>query len=113
MSQDPPPKPPQILDYKPGQVLANGDLLQCNVSGGKPLVKKVNFSCSSDPPLEDQQDTIEGSSMLSNVTIKAKDTEGYSMVCVCSAIWEPREDFYTKTSNITVFVSTEDQGNNC
>lgn len=109
-SPDPPLKPPEIFGYNPGQVFTHGELY-CNVSGGKPLVKKVNFSCSSDISLEDQQDTIEGSSLLSYLTIKAKESKGYSMVCVCGAHWEPNKDLYIKTSSITVFVDNDDQGN--
>ncbi|PVD27701.1 hypothetical protein C0Q70_12872 [Pomacea canaliculata] len=106
----PPPKPPKIVGYKAGQVLKNGDNLHCLVSGGKPLVKEVNFSCSSDPPHEDQQDTTKGSLVESSLTIGAVDSSNYSMQCVCGATWEADEDLYSQTSSITVFVHNNDEG---
>ncbi|XP_025103038.1 uncharacterized protein LOC112569462 isoform X2 [Pomacea canaliculata] len=106
----PPVKPPEILGYRVGEMLSNGDNLHCRVSGGKPLVKKVNFSCFSDPPHEDQQDTFHGSFVQSSVTIGAVDAGNYSMVCVCGALWDPSEELYTQTSNITVFVDSNNKG---
>lgn len=109
MIPDPPLEHPKILGYNPGQVLRKGDKLHCRVSGGKPLVKKVNFSCSSDS-LQNKEDTTDSWSVQSSVIINTNRTTNHSLVCVCSAVWEPSEDLYRKISSITVIVSNDEQG---
>lgn len=74
-------------------------------------MKEVNFSCSSEIPHQDQEDITDPSSVQSSVTIDIKDRINLSMVCVCSAIWEPSEDLYRRISSVTVFVNNEVQGN--
>lgn len=73
-------------------------------------MKEVNFSCSSEIPHHDQEDITDGSSVQSSVTIDISNTTNLSMVCVCSAIWEPSEDLYRKISSVTVFVNNDVQG---
>lgn len=72
-------------------------------------MKKVNFSCSSDPPHEDQEDITVDKSVQSSVTIGSVETETYRMVCVCSAIWEPNKDFYLQISSIAVFADRKER----
>lgn len=108
MIPDPPLEHPKILGYNPGQVLRNGDKLHCRVSGGKPLVKKVKFSCSDSH--QHQEDTTDDESVQSSVTINTNRTTNHSLVCVCSAVWEPSEDFYRKNSSITVIMNNDEQG---
>ncbi|XP_025101632.1 mucin-5AC-like isoform X2 [Pomacea canaliculata] len=105
--QYPPSTSPVISGYTPGETKIAGDNLNCTVSGGVPLVTKVNFSCfnASDtslvtPVVVDQLDTVSGSAVSSQVTIPGSGTSSVS--CVCSAVWSPVLQAYTATANVTV-----------
>nr|KAG5693551.1 hypothetical protein BaRGS_011676 [Batillaria attramentaria] len=102
----PPPAPPEIRSSNKAQFLSSGDTLTCIVSGGKPLVSSVHFSCSNPdhpdgpddrngcPDHPDGPDDRNGSSVSSSLTIDTSRATGADTPCVCSAVWEPEPLLY-------------------
>nr|KAG5688321.1 hypothetical protein BaRGS_009953 [Batillaria attramentaria] len=71
MCTDPPESAPMIEGYESGKVVAAGQRLRmtCTVSGGKPLVTSVNFSCPGHPDVE--PDDVADRTVISTLTIGA------------------------------------------
>ncbi|KAK7468145.1 hypothetical protein BaRGS_00036609, partial [Batillaria attramentaria] len=67
----PPESAPMIEGYESGKVVAAGQRLRmtCTVSGGKPLVTSVNFSCPGHPDVE--PDDVADRTVISTLTIGA------------------------------------------
>ncbi|KAK7468148.1 hypothetical protein BaRGS_00036612, partial [Batillaria attramentaria] len=94
----PPETAPMIEGYESGKVVAAGQRLRmtCTVSGGKPLVTSVDFSCPGHPDVE--PDDVTKRAVISTLTIGALAAEDDGILCECSAVWKD-SDAYTLTSN--------------
>ncbi|XP_025100266.1 uncharacterized protein LOC112567712 isoform X2 [Pomacea canaliculata] len=103
----PPKDPPSITGYTPGTVISHGAQLQCSVTGGKPMVSKVIFTCEKLQLVSADSQTIqpENASVSSILTIDSKNNR---VECKCQAVWDPEESLYTLTSQIVVLTQRED-----
>ncbi|KAK7471699.1 hypothetical protein BaRGS_00035672, partial [Batillaria attramentaria] len=98
----PPPSPPTLS----GSIVQAGDIINCTVTGGKPPVSSVQFSCSNNT-WPDQPDTTEGSTVTSSlVLVNASEGE---VRCQCSAKWEPQPELYGthKQDSIIIVMSSD------
>ncbi|KAK7471693.1 hypothetical protein BaRGS_00035666 [Batillaria attramentaria] len=96
----PPSAPPVIERQSSGQYLRSGDNLTCTVTGGKPLVSKISFSCTS-PENPDGSDDISDVSVTSSLTIDTSLASGADTNCTCSGLWEPEAELYFATTDAT------------
>ncbi|KAK7479034.1 hypothetical protein BaRGS_00029704 [Batillaria attramentaria] len=104
----PPTERPVITGYTEGQLLKTGDKLTCTVTGGKPLVSKVIFSCTN-PSHDDQEDNKDTTSVSSTLTIgSARPTNiSWETTCTCSAEWTTQPDLYTLTASVSFALLSE------
>ncbi|XP_070203644.1 uncharacterized protein [Littorina saxatilis] len=99
----PPPEAPGITTNINTTVLSSGDSLTCTVRGGKPVVTSVHFYCTN-PPLSDQEDVTEDTSVSSSVVVDTAKATNASMHCHCSAVWDPEPDLYAATYSDMTFL---------
>lgn len=99
---DPPKKPPVITGFTSGNIISHDTQLRCKVSGGKPVVSKVIFTCERLPRPYTCEPTNGSDRTESALVVNhapPSDTNN-SVLCTCRAVWEPREDMYTQTSQM-------------
>ncbi|XP_025101115.1 mucin-5AC-like [Pomacea canaliculata] len=102
--QYPPATAPNI-SVGTGQSLATGDNLTCTVTGGKPVVSRVTFSCynlsvtvQSDIIITDSVDVVQQSSVSSPLTVPSSGSS--SVRCICTAEWTPQPDLYRLSTSV-------------
>ncbi|KAK7479038.1 hypothetical protein BaRGS_00029708, partial [Batillaria attramentaria] len=93
----PPPVPPKLSGYTRGKPLQPGDSPKCTVTGGKPLVSSVNFSCSEDA-YPDQPDIVQDNSVISPLVNASEKSTTRKLRCRCAAHWELDPELYTLTA---------------
>ncbi|XP_070202737.1 uncharacterized protein [Littorina saxatilis] len=93
----PPPSPPFLTQTNTVQP---GDVITCRVSGGKPSVTNVTFHCQH-PDHADREDDVsdDGGTVSSSVTVNTSHVYNQSMLCSCSAHWDPEPGLYNETTN--------------
>lgn len=99
---DPPPGPPMIEGLKDNQLLFVGDnlTLTCTVSGGKPLVSFVNFTCGQRTGTLMYTDTSVSSILTyPSLAVTDKDTK-----CHCAASWQPEKQLYQKEATTELVI---------
>ncbi|XP_070182815.1 vitellogenin receptor Yl-like, partial [Littorina saxatilis] len=102
ISAYPPLKRPVIqLQSSQNESLWMDDRLTCTVTGGKPLVASVHFSCVN-PDILDEDDEIKETSVSSSVTVNSPHTKVGGIICSCSATWKVKPEYY-KLSTAAVF----------
>ncbi|XP_025100277.1 uncharacterized protein LOC112567715 isoform X3 [Pomacea canaliculata] len=104
----PPTDPPVITGYTPGDVISRGSQLMCNISGGKPMISKVIFTCESLTVQYTNNIQSEVGSVSSSLIIDDINGKNNSVLCTCRGVWEPQEDLYTLTNQILIHTQDND-----
>ncbi|KAK7485542.1 hypothetical protein BaRGS_00023230, partial [Batillaria attramentaria] len=102
----PPLSPPVIKGYTTGQAVYADDSLSltCEVSGGKPLVTSVTFTCQSRHPDNPNDVTVSGSVSSSlDVSVTQYDD---GITCSCTARWKVAS-YYRDSADTTLTVYCE------
>ncbi|KAL8566055.1 hypothetical protein ACOMHN_036214 [Nucella lapillus] len=100
----PPLTAPQIqIQAKDSYLLRRGDNLTCLITGGKPEVSQVVFSCS-DPYAEDKGDKKKDGGVSSTVTVSSLSRWRHPMRCICRGVWNVRPQYYTLTAEGLYYV---------
>ncbi|XP_025102771.1 uncharacterized protein LOC112569250 isoform X1 [Pomacea canaliculata] len=99
----PPELPPVIEGIQNDESVRSGDrlILTCKVSGGRPLVSSVNFTCGHH---EDEEDSVSGSFVSSVVTLDPVTAKDDGIRCRCSAKWLPEITQYSQTEEVVLNV---------
>ncbi|KAK7479037.1 hypothetical protein BaRGS_00029707 [Batillaria attramentaria] len=108
--QDPPPVPPKLSGYNKGKPLQPGDSPKCTVTGGKPLVSSVNFSCSEDV-CPDQPDIVQDNSVISPLVNASERNTTNKLRCRCTAHWDVEPTLYALTAEDTLEVEASGEQN--
>ncbi|KAK7471695.1 hypothetical protein BaRGS_00035668 [Batillaria attramentaria] len=93
----PPSNAPSIQGFTPGEDLRSGDNVTCVVTGGKPTVSRVDFSCSSPEHLDNPDDRTDAI-VSSSLTIDTSHAIGVDTECTCYALWDPEPGLYAAPS---------------
>ncbi|KAK7482464.1 hypothetical protein BaRGS_00026281, partial [Batillaria attramentaria] len=106
---DPPQTAPEIHGYKTGDMLEAGNNLamSCIVSGGKPLVTSVIFSCNGHP--DNTLDIRSVSQVHSILVFKPVRASDDTIRCVCTAQWK-YVDWYRLSDSVILSVNGNADG---
>ncbi|KAK7482980.1 hypothetical protein BaRGS_00025757 [Batillaria attramentaria] len=106
----PPPSAPVIEGYQDGQVLKTGGKVKmaCSVSGGKPLVMSVDFSCPGHP--DNDLDLVSETVVRSVLEINPVTETDDGALCVCSAKWKTSQRYTLTASRILTVEESDDTG---
>lgn len=101
---DPPRSAPEVHGLVEGQHLSVGQTLtaSCTVKGGNPPVATVKFTCGR---LDDNNDNVNDDEVSSSVTFNPVTAEDNGTVCLCTAFWLPKKEFYVLKKSMRVTVS--------
>jgi hypothetical protein len=99
-----PPQSAPVITTMSTEPLAPGSKLACSVPDGDPANTSINFQCFS-PHHTGQVSTVAstGNKTVSVLTLNYTDDDDGSMLCTCSAIWEPKPAAYMNNSDTKNF----------